>query len=69
MQPESPQLTPNKKQKKQSASGSCNYYFLPTPAKGFVVGSPVSRIKAGSDVSGIPASVRCIIAFGGVITD
>ncbi|KAJ7900118.1 hypothetical protein B0H14DRAFT_1549971 [Mycena olivaceomarginata] len=38
--PESPQLTPNKKQKKQSASGS-----------------PVSRIKAGSDVSGIPASL------------
>ncbi|KAJ7357145.1 hypothetical protein DFH08DRAFT_475418 [Mycena albidolilacea] len=38
--PESPQLTPNKKQKKQSAGGS-----------------PVSRIKAGSDVSGIPTSV------------
>ncbi|KAJ6574888.1 hypothetical protein B0H19DRAFT_617690 [Mycena capillaripes] len=37
--PESPQLTPNKKQKKQSATGS-----------------PVSRIKAGNDVSGVPGS-------------
>ncbi|KAJ7932618.1 hypothetical protein B0H13DRAFT_789294 [Mycena leptocephala] len=37
--PESPQLTPNKKQKKQSASGS-----------------PVSRLKSGTDVSGIPGS-------------
>ncbi|KAJ6509315.1 hypothetical protein C8R47DRAFT_18609 [Mycena vitilis] len=35
----SPQLTPNKKQKKQSAPGS-----------------PVSRIKAGNDVSGVPRS-------------
>ncbi|KAJ6519607.1 hypothetical protein C8R45DRAFT_27959 [Mycena sanguinolenta] len=38
---ESPQLTPNKKQKKQSAAGS-----------------PVSRIKAGSEVSSVPGSAH-----------
>ncbi|KAJ7275257.1 hypothetical protein B0H12DRAFT_247793 [Mycena haematopus] len=44
--PESPQLTPNKKQKKQSAAGS-----------------PVSRIKAGSEISSVAGSVRGSIAL------
>ncbi|KAJ7169655.1 hypothetical protein C8R46DRAFT_204894 [Mycena filopes] len=39
--PDSPQLTPNKKQKKQTTSGS-----------------PVSRIKAGNDISGLPGSAQ-----------
>ncbi|KAJ7786086.1 hypothetical protein B0H16DRAFT_17107 [Mycena metata] len=39
--PDSPQLTPNKKQKKQTTSGS-----------------PVSRIKAGNDISGVPGSAQ-----------
>ncbi|KAJ7042462.1 hypothetical protein C8F04DRAFT_78426 [Mycena alexandri] len=38
--PDSPQLTPNKKQKKQTT------------------GSPVSRIKAGNDISGLPGSAQ-----------
>ncbi|KAK7064406.1 hypothetical protein R3P38DRAFT_2824306 [Favolaschia claudopus] len=37
--PESPQMTPNKKQKKQNSGGS-----------------PVSRLKSVSDISGVPSS-------------
>ncbi len=56
----SPQISPNKKAKKGKPSGAPFPRFLhpPTHSSDYRTGSPVSRVKADPDASGLPSSVR-----------